>query len=113
MYFEYNNGNVRISIVEALNSLVPGASWSLMGYDYEGLNWDDDNISKPSKEVLYAEVERLNNEYISKEYQRLRVAEYPPMADYLDGIVKNDQEQIQAYIDACQAVKDKYPKPSV
>lgn len=45
------------------------------------------------------------------EYQRLRAAEYPPMADYLDGIVKGDQAQVQAYIDACLAVKAKYPKP--
>ena len=44
-------------------------------------------------------------------YQRLRAAEYPPMADYLDGIVKGDQAQVQAYIDACLAVKAKYPKP--
>jgi hypothetical protein len=40
-----------------------------------------------------------------------RAAEYPPMADYLDGVVKNDAAQIQAYIDACLAVKAKYPKP--
>ena len=45
-------------------------------------------------------------------YQAQRAAEYPPMTDYLDGIVKNDQAQIQAYIDACLAVKAKYPKPS-
>ena len=45
------------------------------------------------------------------EYQRQRAAEYPPMADYLDGIVKGDQAQVQAYIDACLAVKAKYPKP--
>lgn len=45
------------------------------------------------------------------EYQRLRAAEYPPMADYLDGVVKGDQAQVQAYIDACLAVKAKYPKP--
>jgi len=44
-------------------------------------------------------------------YQRDRAAEYPPMADYLDGIVKGDQVQVQAYIDACLAVKAKYPKP--
>lgn len=44
-------------------------------------------------------------------YQRKRAAEYPPMADYLDGIVKNDTAQVQAYIDACLAVKAKYPKP--
>lgn len=40
-----------------------------------------------------------------------RSEEYPPMSDYLDGIVKGDQEQVQAYIDACLAVKAKYPKP--
>jgi hypothetical protein len=44
-------------------------------------------------------------------YQRQRAAEYPPIADYLDGVVKNDQAQIDAYIAACQAVKAKYPKP--
>lgn len=44
-------------------------------------------------------------------YQALRSAEYPPMADYIDGIVKGDQAQMQAYIDACLAVKAKYPKP--
>jgi hypothetical protein len=43
-------------------------------------------------------------------YQQLRAAEYPPYADYLDGIVKGDQAQVQAYIDACLAVKAKYPK---
>ena len=46
------------------------------------------------------------------EYQRQRAAEYPPMADYIDGIVKGDQAQVQAYIDACLAVKAKYPKPT-
>ena len=45
------------------------------------------------------------------EYQRQRAAEYPPIADYLDGIVKGDTAQVQAYIDACLAVKAKYPKP--
>jgi hypothetical protein len=43
-------------------------------------------------------------------YQENRVAEYPPVADYLDGIVKADDLQVQKYIDDCQAVKDKYPK---
>lgn len=45
------------------------------------------------------------------EYQRQRAAEYPPITDYIDGIVKSDQAQVQAYIDACLAVKAKYPKP--
>jgi hypothetical protein len=43
-------------------------------------------------------------------YTNKRRAEYPPVTDYLDGIVKGDQAQMQAYIDACLAVKAKYPK---
>jgi len=43
-------------------------------------------------------------------YKYKRAVEYPPFTDYLDGIVKNDSAQIQAYIDACLAVKNKYPK---
>jgi hypothetical protein len=45
-------------------------------------------------------------------YQRDRAAEYPPITDYIDGVVKGDQPQVQAYIDACLAVKAKYPKPN-
>lgn len=51
-------------------------------------------------------------ERVKIEYQRKRSDEYPPMADYLDGIVKNNHAQVQAYIDACLAVKAKYPKPT-
>jgi hypothetical protein len=43
-------------------------------------------------------------------YKFKRAAEYPDFRDYLDGIVKGDQAQVQAYIDACLAVKAKYPK---
>jgi len=43
--------------------------------------------------------------YIAK-----RAAEYPPITDYIDGVVKGDQEQIDKYIADCLAVKAKYPK---
>jgi hypothetical protein len=43
--------------------------------------------------------------YIAK-----RAAEYPNPAEYLDGIVKGDQAQIDKYIADCLAVKAKYPK---
>jgi len=43
--------------------------------------------------------------YIAK-----RQAEYPPMTDWIDGMVKGDQAQIAKYIADCQAVKAKYPK---
>jgi len=57
------------------------------------------------------ELNRLRQDYESKEYQRMREKEYPDVREYLDGIVKGDQAQIDAYVAACQAVKNKYPKP--
>ena len=44
-------------------------------------------------------------------YKYKRQMEYPPVTDYLDGIVKGNTAQVQAYVDACLAVKEKYPKP--
>jgi hypothetical protein len=53
----------------------------------------------------------LVNAWVDPEaYKAKRAAEYPPYTDYLDGIVKGDNAQVQAYIDACNAVKNKYPK---
>ena len=43
--------------------------------------------------------------YIAK-----RQAEYPSIIDYIDGVVKGDQAQIDKYIADCNAVKAKYPK---
>lgn len=58
-----------------------------------------------------AEQERLAVEYAKNEYKEKRRNEYPPITDYIDGVVKGDQAQIDAYVAACQAVKAKYPKP--
>ena len=44
------------------------------------------------------------------QYKYQRSQEYPPITDYIDGVVKGDQVQIDAYIAACLAVKAKYPK---
>ena len=43
-------------------------------------------------------------------YSQKRASEYPPIADYLDGVVKGDQAQIDKYVADCLAVKAKYPK---
>lgn len=66
-----------------------------------GVSWNE----------IVSEKNRLQAEWDSTEYRRLRAKEYPPVTDYLDAVVKGDIEQQQAYIDACLAVKDKYPKP--
>lgn len=81
-----------------------------MGDTYDTLIWQDPNTTAPAKADVDKELVRVKKEYAAKEYQKLRAAEYPPITDYLDGVVKGDQAQIDAYIAACQAVKTKYPK---
>ena len=50
------------------------------------------------------EVEKLN------QVKANRSKEYPDFREYLDGIVKGDNVQVQKYINDCLAVKAKYPK---
>ena len=71
--------------------------------------WNLD-IAKPTDAQLNAleaqanEVERLNL------VKANRANEYPDFKEYLDGIVKGDNAQVQKYINDCLAVKAKYPK---
>jgi hypothetical protein len=94
--------------IDAIISLVPNAQVTVRG---EAVEWHEPVTAPVTETEITAEVARLQAEYERTEYQRKRAAEYPPMADYLDAVVKGDQAQIDAYIAACQAVKAKYPKP--
>lgn len=73
----------------------------------------DDSIGALDKDGIKVEIDMdlVNAWQDPNAYKYKRSAEYPPITDYLDGIVKGDTEQVQAYIDACLAVKAKYPKP--
>lgn len=99
-------------IVEAVQSLRPGVPFVFSGdYTYECFLWHGEEADKPTQAELEAEAARLEADFKAKTYQRQRAAEYPSITDYIDGVVKGDQAQIDAYIAACQAVKAKYPKP--
>ena len=94
--------------IDALKSLRPNSKYTLRG---DVLEWDNSNEeAKPSDTEINNEITRLQAEYDALEYQRKRQSEYPPMADYLDAIVKGDETQKQKYINDCLAVKEKYPK---
>jgi len=92
----------------ALTSLRPGAVWSLTGDDYAGIVWLDTDQIQPTESECAAEMARLQADYDSKEYQRLRAKEYPSFADQFDTLYHGGLAAWQAQI---QAVKDKYPKP--
>lgn len=90
-------------LTKPLFALYPTAKWTLNGDAYEGLVWLSEDVAKPSEQELLDWVDPY-------EYKAKRQAEYPSFIDYLDGVVKGDQAQIDKYISDCQAVKAKYPK---
>jgi hypothetical protein len=94
--------------VDALSSLAPDAVWCI---DNGVIDWQSPGITQPTDAEIQAEIDRLQAEHDAKDYARKRASEYPSMADYIDGVVKGDQAQIDAYIASCLAVKAKYPKP--
>jgi uncharacterized coiled-coil DUF342 family protein len=100
-----------MNIAEALQSLRPGAQWSINSFDYEGLIWFDENeLPPPTEEELQAEIERLQEEYAAKEYQRQRAPEYPDIKDQLDAIWKGG-DAYEEMLARVMEVKAKYPKP--
>ena len=92
----------------AILSLRPGAEWTLNGDTYEGLNWLDENQTKPTVEEINAEILILQQKYEDKEYQRLRQKEYPNFADQFDLLYHGGYDAWKSAIDS---VKNKYPKP--
>jgi len=70
----------------------------------------DDAFDADGNPIIYDEA--AVQAYIDAHaYIAKRQAEYPSFIDYLDGVVKGDQAQIDKYIADCNAVKAKYPKP--
>lgn len=52
-----------------------------------------------------------------RDYREARSSEYPPLGDQLDALMKHFSAlpeipaELQEWVAACQAVKEKYPKP--
>jgi len=100
-----------IMISKAIRSLYPDAEFSIEDENYEKIFWGKNQPNPlPTLEQLEQEAARVEQVEASLEYQQKRKYEYPPITDYLDAVVKGDQVQMQVYIDACLAVKAKYPK---
>jgi len=98
-----------MDITNALQTLRPGASWSILGEDYENLVWSNENeLPPPTEEEVQAEIERLKVEYNNNQYQRDRASAYPSIEDQLDTLYHQGYDGWKAMIDE---VKNQYPKP--
>ncbi len=52
---------MKYEIPEALQSLKPGAEWTLRGEDYSGLEWVDKKQTKPTETEVNSKISELNN----------------------------------------------------
>jgi hypothetical protein len=86
-------------MIDAIYKLNPSVVRTVGDIAYDA----DGNEVAYDKDAVQAYVDA--HAYIAK-----RASEYPPITDYIDGVVKGDQAQIDKYIADCQAVKAKYPK---
>lgn len=100
-------------VIDAVKSLRPGARFHVVDDPLTPSNlvWQDDTKTRPTDQEILDEMARLTGAWQTEYILIQRAREYPDPKEYLDGIVKGDQNQVQAYIDACLAVKAKYPKP--
>ena len=74
---------------------------------YEAWNENDGEFIAP--EVTEADLDA----YLILHYAECRRASYPPIAMFADAWVKQDEAGMEAYRQACLAVKAKYPKELV
>ena len=97
------------NIINAIKAINPSAEVSINADDINQITWHNGTTPIDNQTILNKQQE-LIAAYESNEYKRNRSNEYPDFKEYLDGIVKGDNAQVQKYINDCLAVKAKYPK---
>lgn len=85
---------------------------NIFGYAADG---SQDHLIGNKTPIANFEVEQLAKQkaesfFNSLSYAEKRASEYPPMTDFVDAWVKNDQVALEEYRRKCLAVKTKYPK---
>ena len=90
-----------VDVAETEFPVAPAMSWIDDAPEGCNVGWTVVNgvLTAPPapREKTYAEKRR-------KEYNAI-------LGEYLDGVVKDNQAQIDKYIEDCKAIKAKYPKP--
>jgi hypothetical protein len=97
------------TIIKSILAINPTAQVSVSADDINTLVWEN-GTTPIDNQIILNKQQELIAEYQANEYKRQRAKEYPDFKEYLDGIVKGDDAQIQKYINDCLAVKAKYPK---
>ena len=86
---------------DAIHSLVPKAKFHIIGYEYSGINWNDER-TKPTEEEIQAKIAELE----AAEPMRLLRMERDRLIAQTDWRFRSDLSPSQAWIDYCQALRD-------
>ena len=97
-------------IIQSIQAIKLDAQVSVDNDDINKITWHDGNPTNITNEQILEKQVELQAEYDALDYTRKRKEAYPDIYDYMDGIVKNDQTQIDKYIADSQAVKARYKK---
>lgn len=95
--------------IDAVISLRPNAQWSV---EDNIITWHDTVQTRPTDGELDVEVLRLQAEYDSLEYSRLRKAEYDKLEQdemRYDDLINGTT----TWPDAIAAIKARFPKPTI
>lgn len=99
-----------------LGKKFPDSQWSLDGDDYEGLQWMDNSIPKPSREELdnaYADYMRKHG-YVSKReraYEDRGCTTHALICALWERVVEGRPEESDAIQIIRESVKEDFPKP--
>lgn len=93
-------------ISTALQNLRPGAKWTVRGDSYEGLEWLDENQSKPTEEEITQELESLR---AAEPMRRLRVYRDKLLAEVDWVTIRSYNQGVpvpEEWVQYCQALRD-------
>ena len=119
---DYDTSNFHIA--NAMTSLAPNSLWSVQDNDWSTLFWDSSNSqTQPTLDEVKAEIQRLQTDYDSKEYQRKRTrendgttAKYAELSEQIamiyDDIIAGKLDSTGLFCTHNKKVKDENPKPS-
>ena len=99
---------------DALAKLCPGAKWVVqdIGGPNETVDWKDTDQLEPLKEEVDKTLGELQKEFSAQEYARNRAGAYDSVGNQLDMLMKDMRDGTTTHQESCEAVKDKYPKPT-
>ena len=103
-----------MSIHQALHELTPNACWCMNGAQtYDNLQWNSDDIEKPSEEVVNAKIAEIEAAYPLK-YLREERDDMLAKSDWTQGedVPTTLKNKWKAYRQELRDLPSKYPNPT-